>query len=109
MESSADVVTTILHHNSEDSIFVSGFDAPASYRRNISYFDATFQQIQFLKDRSSSCEQYLRVQCHEADGFAGSYWLDFHGHQQSYQLPVTMATGGCQCRMKKACQDGRQM
>ena len=103
MESSPDSVTNIIHHNTEVSIFVNGFEPPASYQRSITYF-ASHKHIQAIKDKSSQCEQFVNFTCNAADAVKQSYWVDFNGQKKTYEHPESEK---CQCRLPKACEDDR--
>ena len=99
-----DKILTKVHHNSEESIYVHGFEPPASYIRDVKYF-ATKEQIEAVRSQGAYCQQYLKVECFAAEAFLEAYWLDVNGSKMSYTDHEDRP--GCKCFLDKACDEGR--
>jgi hypothetical protein len=59
---SDDESQTVVHHRNEMPTEVRGYHLPGSYIQDISY-DAPFEQIVELVNRSTSCQQKLKYEC----------------------------------------------
>ena len=55
-------VEMYVHHDSEDWIYVSGFQEPGSYRRNVTYL-ADRDTLEELTRRSKMCRQEIAYRC----------------------------------------------
>ena len=102
METDPHNVITLVHNNAEQYIYVTGFERPDSYQRNISYFIST-DHIGAIKDYSSHCKQHMEIACHWADALEDSHWISFNGQSLGYHT----ADRPCTCLLEKACLEGR--
>lgn len=62
---SDDRAQTILHHRNELTTTVKGYQGPGSYAQDITY-DAPFEQVVELVNRSVFCSQKLKYECFNA-------------------------------------------
>ena len=51
-------VVTIVHNNLESEVYVTGYEAPGSYQRNLSY-TLSWEHIAIIKNMSTHCEQFF--------------------------------------------------
>ncbi|XP_054166072.1 uncharacterized protein LOC128963584 [Oppia nitens] len=99
-------VKTIVHHNSETSESVRGYEAPGSYIRNITYGRESRideKQIEKLIDISYSCQQYIRWDCKGAMfGFwysrdIDNWWIGRGWKNQFYWGGAEVDSKSCGC------------
>ncbi|XP_071943712.1 uncharacterized protein [Antedon mediterranea] len=59
---------TIIKHDTNTRLLVSGgsYENPGSYVRTITYTGYTMEQITQLVQKSASCEQYIKLECHHS-------------------------------------------
>ncbi|XP_071941204.1 uncharacterized protein [Antedon mediterranea] len=59
---------TIIQHNTNTSLLITGssYHDPGSYVRTITYSGYTMEQITQLVQKSASCEQYIKLDCHNS-------------------------------------------
>ena len=122
---SDDRTQTILHHSSEGATTVRGYQEPGSYIRDIKY-DANFEQIVILVNRSYTCKQQLRYECHNArllntpySGSSGvtllqsdfkpfSWWVSRNNKQMDYWGGSLPGSRRCACGLYGSCRDSRK-
>jgi len=70
-------IMTFLHHSNEQLTPVDGFQEPGSFIQDINY-DADFDQIEALLNRSISCTQRISYECKHSKLFntPGNYILN---------------------------------
>ena len=49
MNSDPDFITTIIHHDLESRMFVTGHQDPGSYEQRVNYFGVSIEQLKLLK------------------------------------------------------------
>lgn len=103
---SSSYITTKIQHNSEERLLNTGFEADASYIRNITYF-MPFAQIKAIKKKSQSCEQFARIECTRAGAYSGSYWLNIDLEKENYEYQEAVGHPPCRCRMTTGACDVR--
>ena len=122
---SDDKTQTILHHSSEGSQTVRGYQEPGSYVRDIKY-EADFEHITVLVNRSYSCRQTLRYECHNARLFNTPYspaapghsytsefkpfswWVSRNNQQMDYWSGSLPGSRKCSCGLYGQCRDSRK-
>ena len=120
-----DKTQTILHHSSEGAQTVRGYQEPGSYIRDIKY-DADFEHISVLVNRSYSCRQTLRYECHNARLFNTPYppaapgysyasefkpfswWVSRNNQQMDYWSGSLPGSRKCSCGLYGHCRDSRK-
>ncbi|GBO14657.1 Contactin-associated protein-like 2 [Araneus ventricosus] len=96
-----DEVVTIVHHDSEQSIYVrSNKDGPGSYSRVLVY-SIGMDKIKALTNASKYCRQEISWQCsgtgfHFGSGKPSSWWLSWDGKPQ-YIWGGTKKNNSCGC------------
>ncbi|XP_071941203.1 uncharacterized protein [Antedon mediterranea] len=57
---------TIIKHDTNTRLLITGgsYGDPGSYVRTITYTGYTMEQITQLVQKSASCEQYIKLECH---------------------------------------------
>ena len=99
-------IKTIVHHDTEATESVRGYEAPGSYGRNVSYgTDETLdsKQIETLIDLSFSCQQYIRWDCKGSMfGFwfyrdIDNWWVGRTGLNQYYWGGAETDSKSCEC------------
>ena len=100
---------TVIGHNSESSIYVSGYDAPGSYKRRIIY-DLPMDTIVAIMKQSLSCEQFIKYQCHHSEMLWGSkqaaWWVSRDGAKMNYWGGAVVDSGKCACGITNTCAGG---
>lgn len=121
---SDDRTQTILHHTSEGSQMVRGYQEPGSYIRDLKY-DASFDQIVTMVNRSYICKQSLRYECYNArllnspySGAPGvglssdfkpfSWWVSRNNQQMDYWGGSLAGSRKCACGLYGSCRDSRK-
>lgn len=95
---------TVIHHNSEERIRNSGNEAVASYLREVTYF-ISMDHIKAIKDDSSYCRQFLKVECLYSYAMLSAYWLSVDKERISYDYDEPQGDPPCLCRMRTAACD----
>ncbi|GFS85505.1 contactin-associated protein-like 2, partial [Nephila pilipes] len=101
MGRSQDDVVTIVHHDSEESIFVrSNRDGPGSYSRILVYFIG-MDKIKALTNASRYCRQEISWNCvgtgfHFDSGKPSSWWVSWDGKPQ-YMWGGAKRNNTCGC------------
>ena len=84
MESDPDHVITIVHHDAEDRHYLSGFDPPGTYVRDVKYYGVSREQLKDIDALSISCQQSLKIECFSVAGLVTDYWVDVDGEQRTF-------------------------
>ena len=66
MTDKSGVGVTVISHDSESRIHVSGCDSEGCYSRDIHYTGASLSQLASLTRVSSQCEQFIKYECHDS-------------------------------------------
>jgi len=56
---------TVVHHENEEPTLVDGYQEAGSFIQDIKY-DADFNQIDSVVNRSESCKQFIKLDCKQA-------------------------------------------
>lgn len=96
-------ILTIIHHDSEETRSVHGYESPGSYVRYIHYNGNSLKQIEKVIDSSFTCQQYIRWEC-RGSTFSfwypknyHSWWVDRNGNVQNYWGNAETDSGTCGC------------
>ncbi|RWS30064.1 neurexin-4-like protein, partial [Leptotrombidium deliense] len=106
---------TILHHKNEAPVLVQGYSEPGSFSQDITY-DAEFDQILALVNRSHSCKQSLKYECLNArllntpytrdPNFQPfSWWVSRNNQKMDYWGGSLPGTRRCSCGLYGTCRD----
>ena len=102
---------TCVGHDSEDPIYVKGFEAPGSFSTTIKYPNATTAQIVAIMAASERCEQYLKYHCRGSFihqyGLTYGWWLSRDGVKMDYWGGAAPGSRKCACGMTSTCSGGR--
>lgn len=79
-------ILTILHHDSEETKTVKGYESPGSFIRDVNYYTVqSLEQIERIINSSFTCQQFIRWDCCGST-FSfwypkthHSWWVDRHG------------------------------
>lgn len=123
---SDDRTQTILHHSSEGATTVRGYQEPGAYIRDIKY-DANYEQLGILVNRSYSCKQNIRYECHNTrllntpySGPTGigtipttdfkpfSWWVSRNNQMMDYWGGSLPGSRKCACGLYGTCRDSRK-
>lgn len=87
-------ILTIIHHDSEETKTVKGYESPGSFIRDVNYYTVqSLEQIESIINSSFTCQQFIRWDCCGST-FSfwypkthHSWWVDRHGKvsYNSYQ------------------------
>ena len=97
-------VHTIVHHDSEETKPVQGFESPGSFRRMVHYNNVTkMSQLEQLINASYSCQQFIKWEC-RGSTFSywypkthHSWWVDRDGIAQNYWGNAETNSSSCGC------------
>ena len=103
MDSDPGHVITIVHHDSESRMYVTGHPNPGSYLHQLTYA-ATVPQLTAMKTYVQSCRQHVLLECYAAAGTKDDFWVNIKGDRIPWHVAKD---SGCQCSLSRACQDGR--
>ena len=104
MTSDPNYITTVVHHDAENTQLVTGHANPGSYFVNIDYYGITDTQLVSIQQQSLHCEQFVKIECYGvSSGLINDYWLDIKGKK----LPWQTDDNECQCSLNKACRENR--
>ena len=88
-----------MQHDLEQEHYVSEYEDPGSYIKEITY-SASLQQIIALIDNSINCKQHIEIKCKNA-GFSYPYsnhhWWQNRGGGIMYNWGAPTGTVGCDC------------
>lgn len=118
-----DRTQTYVHHNSEQSTLVRGYQDPGSYSHDVIY-SAPFEQVVIIVNRSYACKQSLRYECHNArllNSLAGSitsqlgqefkpfsWWVSRNNQKMDYWSGSLPGSRRCSCGLYGTCRDSRR-
>lgn len=92
------VVTTV-HHNTEERIYNHGYEAYASYVRHVRYF-IPIEQIIAIKEDSTYCEQFFKLECAHSWSLLYSYWISVDEERIDYHYDEPQGDPPCLCRFR---------
>ena len=112
-----EITQTILHHRSEHTKQVQGYNQPGSYVDRLVY-DAAFEQITMLVNKSYHCKQHLRYDCFNARLLNSpylretpftpfTYWMSRNNQKMDYWGGSLPGTRKCACGLYGTCKDSR--
>ncbi|KYN19702.1 Neurexin-4 [Trachymyrmex cornetzi] len=108
-------VLTFLHHSNEQLTPVDGFQEPGSFIQDINY-DADFDQIEALLNRSISCTQRISYECKHSKLFntpvspgdyfrPNSWWVSRNNQKMDYWGGALSGSRKCECGIEGKCTD----
>ncbi|KYN43175.1 Neurexin-4 [Trachymyrmex septentrionalis] len=108
-------VMTFLHHSNEQLTPVDGFQEPGSFIQDINY-DADFDQIEALLNRSISCTQRISYECKHSKLFntpvppgdyfrPNSWWVSRNNQKMDYWGGALAGSRKCECGIEGKCSD----
>ncbi|XP_034948023.1 neurexin-4 isoform X2 [Chelonus insularis] len=108
-------VMTIVRHSNELSTPVDGYEEPGSFAQIIEY-DADFDQIEALLNRSISCRQRINYACKQSRLFntpvdqnsvfqPNSWWVSKSNQQMDYWGGALPGSRKCECGVLGNCID----
>ena len=102
MSDQGGVGVTVISHDSEERIHVTGYDARGSYSRDIHYRYSNLSQIKRLINVSGNCHQFIKYECYGATLRLGymSWWVSRNGQTMRYWGG---ASQGCACGVTNSC------
>ena len=106
MTSDANNIITIMHHDTENRKYVTGYVSPGSYLVHIDYYGVTEAHLKAVQMQSLYCDQYAKIECFAvSEGLINDFWITTDGTL----IPWQSSGEGCRCKMEKACMDNRTM
>lgn len=100
--------STLITHDSDDSIIVDHCSDPGCYSRPINY-NATMKQMMALTQISTHCQQFFQYQCQTASfeykDVQYAWWNDRSGNKQYYWAGNNSNIHTCQCGIDNNCID----
>ena len=105
MTDKSGVGMTIISHNSESRIHVSGCDSAGCYSRDIHYTGASLSQLASLTRVSSQCEQFIKYECYGSVIFrwGQAWWVSRDSTKMTYWGGASPGSGKCACGMTNSC------
>ena len=102
MSDQGGVGVTVISHDSEERIHVTGYDARGNYSRDIHYRYSNLSQIKRLINVSGNCHQFIKYECYGATLRLGymSWWVSRNGQTMRYWGG---ASQGCACGVTNSC------
>ncbi|XP_057341760.1 neurexin-4 isoform X1 [Microplitis mediator] len=109
------VVMTVIRHSNELSTPVEGYEEPGSFQQDISY-DADFDQIAAVINRSLSCHQHINYACKHSRLFntpvnsndlfrPNSWWVSRNNQKMDYWGGALPGSRKCECGVLGNCID----
>ncbi|KAI2811304.1 hypothetical protein BLOT_002478 [Blomia tropicalis] len=97
-------IMTVIHHDSEETKLVQGFESPGSYINDVNYYGTnSISQIEHIIASSFTCQQFIRWEC-RGSTFSFWYpkthhnwWVDRHGIGQNYWGNAEPNSNSCGC------------
>lgn len=97
-------ILTIVHHDTEDTGFVQGYEAPGAFVRNVTYYTSdAIESIGHIIRASFTCQQFIRWEC-RGSTFSfwfpkkhHSWWVDRNGRAQYYWGNAETDSRVCGC------------
>ena len=107
MTDKSGVGMTVISHNSESRIHVSGCDSAGCYSRDIHYTGASLSQLASLTRVSSQCEQFIKYECYNSVIFrwGQAWWVSRDSAKMTYWGGALPGSGKCACGMTNSCAD----
>ena len=111
MTDKSGVGMTVISHNSESRIHVSGCDSAGCYSRDIHYTGASLSQLASLTRVSSQCEQFIKYECYKSVIFAweSAWWVSRDSAKMTYWGGASPGSGKCACGMTNSCADSSEV
>ena len=105
MTDKSGVGMTVISHNSESRIHVSGCDSTGCYSRDIHYTGASLSQLASLTRVSSQCEQFIKYECYDSVIFrwGQAWWVSRDSAKMTYWGGASPGSGKCACGMTNSC------
>ncbi|XP_012266909.1 neurexin-4 isoform X2 [Athalia rosae] len=108
-------IMTVLRHSNEQPTPVDGFDEPGSFIQDVNY-DADFDQIEALLNRSTSCAQRINYACKQSRLFntpvpigeefrPSSWWVSRGNQRMDYWGGALPGSRKCECGVLGTCVD----
>ncbi|KRT79151.1 EGF domain-containing protein [Oryctes borbonicus] len=107
-------IATVLHHNNQGKKSVDGFQNAGSYEQDIHY-DANYEQIEALVNRSTTCRQSIQYDCKNSRLFNSpseegnyqpfSWWVSRNNQKMDYWGGALPGSRKCQCGLLGKCID----
>ncbi|XP_064597834.1 LOW QUALITY PROTEIN: uncharacterized protein LOC135464334 [Liolophura sinensis] len=102
---------TIVGHDNEDTTTVDNAEDPGSFTKDITYIEASTEQLEALTDASSYCSQEMAISCIQATlsnldnpSTPNAFWIDNNGVKRQY---FAGSEGNkCQCGINGDCEKG---
>ena len=103
-----EVGVTVVGHDSEDRIVVTGYEAAGSYVHNVVYTAASVAQLAALATISAHCEQFIKYECHHTlfltYGFG--WWVSRDNVKMTYWGGASPSDSNkCACGVTNSCAD----
>ena len=98
MADQGEFVKTIIHHDAEERIYVTGYDNPGHYVRPVDY-GMTRGQLRAVMASALNCEQFAKIECYAGSGLTNDYWETLDGTKMAW----TTNSNGCQCILTSNC------
>ena len=110
MTDKSGVGMTVISHNSESRIHVSGCDSAGCYSRDIHYTGASLSQLASLTRVSSQCEQFIKYECYNSVIFRweSAWWVSRDYAKMTYWGGALPGSGKCACGMTNSCADSSE-
>lgn len=97
-------ILTIIHHDTEDTGLVQGYEAPGAFVRNVTYYTSdAIESISHIIQASFTCQQFIRWEC-RGSTFSfwfpkkhHSWWVDRNGNAQYYWGNAETDSRVCGC------------
>ena len=111
MTDKSGVGMTVISHNSESRIHVSGCDSAGCYSRDIHYTGASLSQLASLTRVSSQCEQFIKYECYNSVIFrwGQAWWVSRDSAKMTYWGGASPGSGKCACGMTNSCADSSKV
>ncbi len=105
MGSDKEHIITVIHHDAERPIYVTGYDEPGSYLHMLTYYGTDYEKLRTVREMSDiGCRQKMSLQCYGASATVNDWILDSEGRRVPYHFPE----GDCRCRLSRACEHNRE-
>ena len=102
------VGVTVISHDSESRILVTGYEAKGGYSRDIRYRGASLTQLASLTRVSSHCEQFIKYECYDSvllyNNDPRGWWVS-RGSTKMRHWGGASDNGKCACGMTNSCAD----
>ncbi|XP_071951884.1 uncharacterized protein [Antedon mediterranea] len=105
MTSDLSVGYTTIHHDKEEEGNVKNYEEKGSFQVIVTYAQNR-QQIEAIKNVSTSCRQFIKYNCIGSLFTNGhQYWKSVDGEDMVNWGGVPTGTKGCECWMTRSCDD----